>query len=204
VILVANHGGVMPYDAVVLTHIVRQHRNRQLRPLVEDALFHAPFLGVLLNRMGAVRACPANAERLLNRNRAVLVFPEGTKGTGKRFKDRYKLQRFGRGGFVRLALKTGAPVVPVAVVGAEESSPVLARLSRTAKALGVPHLPISPLPAPAKWQVIFGEPMDLRGQHGPEAARDRLLIGELAESIRGQIQGMLDEALKQRKSPFWG
>jgi 1-acyl-sn-glycerol-3-phosphate acyltransferase len=143
----------------------------------------------------------------------VAVFPEGVLGIGKLFKERYRLQRFGRGGFIRLCLRTGTPIVPVAVVGAEETNPLLFKTERLAKSLGVPYLPVTPtfpalgplglLPAPTKWRIQFGEALDLRG-HGPDAADDELLVGRLAERVRATIQGMVDRAVGARKSVFFG
>ncbi|MBV9946320.1 MAG: acyl-phosphate glycerol 3-phosphate acyltransferase, partial [Myxococcales bacterium] len=141
------------------------------------------------------------------------VFPEGIKGIGKLFRDRYKLQRFGRGGFVRLALRTQTPIVPVAIVGAEETNPMLARLETVAKPLGVPYVPITPtfpllgplglLPAPTKWKIFFGPRVALDA-HGPEASHDEILVGRLAEQVRAEIQGMLDRAVAERRSVWFG
>ena len=118
-LLVANHSGTLPYDGAMLMHAVRRHSasRRDVRPLVEDFVFHFPYLGTFINRIGGVRACQENAERLLHDDELVAVFPEGIKGVGKLWKERYRLQRFGRGGFVKLALRTGAPIIPTAVIG---------------------------------------------------------------------------------------
>src|SRR5206468_5610956 len=127
-LLVANHGGAMfPYDGAMLKVALRLDHPaaRELRPLVDDFVFQAPFLASLMTRVGGVRACPENAERLLRRGELVGVSPEGVRGMKKRFGERYQLRRFGRGGFVTLALRTGAPIVPVAIVGAEEIQPLL-------------------------------------------------------------------------------
>ncbi|MBT8495389.1 MAG: acyltransferase family protein, partial [Deltaproteobacteria bacterium] len=172
-ILVVNHSGALPYDTLLLTHLIRTRlgQKRQLRALIEDFLFHAPYVGVVLNRLGAVRACPENAQRLLSDGNLVAVFPEGIKGPSKLYKDRYKLQRFGRGGFVKLALRAGVPIIPVAIVGAEETHPVLGRMTRLTRTLGLEYLPVTPtfpwlgplglLPLPSKWSVSFGEPIRL-------------------------------------------
>jgi 1-acyl-sn-glycerol-3-phosphate acyltransferase len=172
-----------------------------------------PFLGSAMNRLGAVRACQENAERLLGDEELVAVFPEGIKGIGKLFAERYRLQRFGRGGFIKLCLRTGTPIVPVAVLGAEETNPLLFKIEHLSKALGLPYLPVTPtfpalgplglLPAPTKWRIQFGEPLDL-SSYGPEAADDELLVGKLAERVRATIQGMLDRAVGTRKSVFFG
>jgi len=213
-LLVANHAGTLPYDSAMVMHAVRRDHpaRRDVRPLVEDTVFHLPFLGPIMNRIGGVRADPANAERLLEKNELVAVFPEGEKGMGKLWKDRYRLQRFGRGGFVKLALRTRAPIIPVAVVGAEEAAPMLGKVTWFAKNIGIPWIPVTPtfpwfgpaglLPLPSKWYVQFGTPIDLAAQHGPEAAEDRLLVNKLADQIRTQIQSMIDGLLGRRRSPL--
>jgi 1-acyl-sn-glycerol-3-phosphate acyltransferase len=214
-LLVANHSGTLPIDGVMLRLAVRQAhpQHRNVRWLVEDAIFHFPFLGSFANRLGAVRACQENAERLLDHEALVAVFPEGMKGIGKLFRDRYKLQRFGRGGFVKLLLRTRTPVVPVAIVGGEEMNPMLARVEYLSKAFGMSYLPLTPtfpflgplglLPAPTKWKIYFGEPM-VFDSHGAEAADDEVLVGRLAERVRGEIQTMLDHALAERRSVWLG
>lgn len=212
-LLVANHAGTLPYDSAMVMHAVRRDHpaRRDVRPLVEDTVFHLPFLGPIMNRIGGVRADPENAERLLRKDELVAVFPEGEKGMGKLWKDRYRLQRFGRGGFVKLALRTGAPIIPVAVVGAEEAAPMLGKVTWFAKNIGIPWIPVTPtfpwfgpaglLPLPSKWFVQFGEPIDLAAMHGPEAANDRLLVNRLADQIRTQIQTMVEGLLGKRRSP---
>ena len=209
-ILVANHSGALPYDALMLMRAVeREHpARRRLRPLIEDDVFHFPYIGTFLNRMGGVRACPENAERLLADDELVAVFPEGIQGIGKLYRDRYRLQRFGRGGFVKLALRTGSLIIPVAVVGAEEATPMVARMTWLARAVGLPHLPVTPLfpllgpagllPLQSKWRIRFGEPLDLAREHGKEGSDDRLLVSRLAESVRTQIQTIIDELLAER------
>ena len=212
-LLVANHAGTLPYDSAMVMHAVRRDHpaRRDVRPLVEDTVFHLPFLGPIMNRIGGVRADPANAERLLEKDELVAVFPEGEKGMGKLWKDRYRLQRFGRGGFVKLALRTRAPIIPVAVVGAEEAAPMLGKVTWFAKNIGIPWIPVTPtfpwfgpaglLPLPSKWFVQFGEPIDLSSA-GPGAADDRLLVNRLADQIRSQIQTMIDGLLAKRRSPL--
>jgi 1-acyl-sn-glycerol-3-phosphate acyltransferase len=212
-LLVANHAGTLPYDSAMVMHAVRRDHpaRRDVRPLVEDTVFHLPFLGTLMNRIGGVRADPENAERLLDSDELVAVFPEGEKGMGKLWKDRYRLQRFGRGGFVKLALRTGAPIIPVAVVGAEEAAPMLGKITWFAKNIGIPWIPVTPvfpwlgpaglLPLPSKWFVRFGPPIDLGPARDRAAAEDRLLVNRLADQIRTQIQEMVDELLGKRRSP---
>ncbi|WP_394838425.1 1-acyl-sn-glycerol-3-phosphate acyltransferase [Pendulispora rubella] len=214
-LLVANHSGTLPYDgAMIKTAVKREHpQHRDVRWLAEDFIFHFPFLGSFTNRIGAVRACQENAERLLRQEALVAVFPEGVKGIGKLYRDRYRLQRFGRGGFVKLCLRTNTPIVPVVVVGAEEANPMLLRVEYFARALGLPYIPVTPTfpllgpaglaPAPTKWKIIFGDLLDV-ASYGPEAADDELLVGRLAERVRTTIQDMLDKALGERKSVFFG
>jgi 1-acyl-sn-glycerol-3-phosphate acyltransferase len=185
---------------------------RELRPLVDDFVFHTPFLGSLVARIGGVRACRENGERLLGKGELVGVFPEGIRGMRKEFRDRYRLQRFGRGGFVALALATGAPIVPVAVVGAEETHPLLATWEWPAKLLGLPYFPLTltfpwlgPLglvPLPSKWSLRFGEPIDLAGRYGAEDAVDPVLVDRLAEDIRESIQEMVDQDVAKRGPAF--
>ncbi len=214
-LIVANHSGTLPYDGAMIMHAVRQEEpHRAVRPLVEDFVFHFPYLGTLMNRIGGVRACPENAERLLNEDQLVAVFPEGIKGIGKLYSERYQLQRFGRGGFIKLALKCDAPIVPTAVVGAEEIHPMLSKVTWLAKSVGIPYLPITPtfpwlgplglLPMPSKWFIAFGEPMYFNAEYGAEGANDRILVNKLAEEVRRRIQSMIDELLKTRKSVLFG
>lgn len=214
-VIVANHSGTMPYDGIVLkTCLELDHpAARELRWLTEDFITYLPFVGAFMNRIGAVRACQENAERLLKRDRLIAVFPEGVKGIGKLYKDRYKLQRFGRGGFIRLCLRTQTPVVPCAIVGAEEASPMLYRFEAFAKSFGLPYIPITPtfpalgpvglLPAPTKWRIDFGPRLDL-SDYPPEAADDPAIVNRLAERVRATIQEMLDRAIAERKSVFFG
>ncbi len=214
-LLVANHGGSLPYDSAMVMHAVRRDHpsRRDVRPLVEDAVFHLPWLGPLMSRIGGVRACPENAERLLAHDEVVAVFPEGEKGMSKLWRDRYRLQRFGRGGFIKLALRAQAPIIPVAVVGSDDALPLLGRVTWFARSVGIPYVPITPtfpwlgpaglLPLPSKWAIRFGAPMDL-GDYGPEAADDRLLVGRLAEQVRTEVQSMVDDLRLRRRTAFFG
>lgn len=214
-LVVANHSGTLPLDGFMLRTAVRLEHpdSRDLRWLAEDYVYHLPFVGALMSRVGGVRACQENAERLLGKESLVAVFPEGVKGIGKLFRDRYRLQRFGRGGFIRLCLRTGTPLVPCAVVGAEEGNPMLHRDEVVSKLIGLPYLPVTPtfpwlgplglIPAPTKWRIRFGEIVRFDG-YGPEAADDSVLVGRLADRVRASIQQMLDTTLAQRKSVFLG
>ena len=203
VLLVANHSGALPLDGPVLQQALSRERPdlQEARWLAEDQVFHAPMLGTLMNRLGAVRACPENALRLLDELRPVIVFPEGIQGLSKPFAQRYQLKRFGRGGFVKLALRTGAPIVPVAIVGAEETVPLFGKLP--ASFLGLPYLPLTPPPLPARWIIRFGDPIGM-GDLPPEAAEDLSQVQRLTERTRESIQGMLQALLKDRRSVFAG
>jgi 1-acyl-sn-glycerol-3-phosphate acyltransferase len=197
-------------------HAVRSEHSarRDVRPLVENFVFHFPYLGTFINRIGGVRACQENARRLLDDDQAVAVFPEGIKGIGKLYKERYQLQRFGRGGFIKLALRARSPIVPVAIVGAEEIHPMLGRITWFSKTAGIPYVPVTPtfpflgplgvLPLPSKWTLLFGEPIDFAEQYGPEAADDRILVNKLAEQVRQTIQDMIDRGLAERQSVLFG
>ena len=214
-LLVANHSGMLPYDGTMVMHAMhREHpARRDVRPLFEDFVFHFPYLGTFINRLGGVRASQSNAERLLGRDEAIVVFPEGLKGVSKLFRQRYQLQRFGRGGFIKLALRTRSPVVPVAILGAEEAHPMLAKITWPSGAVDLPYLPVTPtfpflgplglVPLPSKWYIRFGEPIDL-GDYGPEAAADRILVNKLADTVRSRIQAMVDALRTQRKSVVFG
>ncbi|WP_437751105.1 1-acyl-sn-glycerol-3-phosphate acyltransferase [Sorangium sp. So ce1389] len=211
-VVVSNHsGGPIPYDGLMLRAAVRREHpvQRELRWLADDFVYYLPFAGTLMNRLGAVRACQENAERLLAGERLIAVFPEGAKGSGKLYKDRYQLQRFGRGGFIRLCLRTRTPLVPCAIVGAEETNPLLYRVEHLTRALGIPYLPITPtfpalgplglVPAPTKWKIRLAEPVRFDA-YGPEAADDEILVRRLAERVRATIQGLIDDTLATRKS----
>jgi 1-acyl-sn-glycerol-3-phosphate acyltransferase len=214
-LIVANHSGVLPYDGVMVKLAVRHEHpaRRDVRMLALDMFALLPFLAPLLTKSGAVRANPENGERLLGKGELVGVFPEGVKGVGKRYKDRYKLARFGRGGFIRIALRTGSPVIPCAVVGAEEIHPVVAKADWVGRPFGLPYFPITPtfpmlgplgvVPLPTKWSIDFADPIDLTA-YGPEAADDPILVNRLSEDVRTTIQGMIDGRLARRRSVWFG
>ena len=200
-LLVANHAGALPLDGPMLHEALRRERPDlpDSRWLAEDQVFYAPLLGTLFNRLGAVRASPDSATRLLGEGRPVLIFPEGIQGIGKPFRDRYRLQRFGRGGFVKLALRTGRPILPVAIMGAEETLPLLGKLP--GGPLGVPYLPVTSPPLPAKWRIRIGEPL----QTPPGAKETDLSVVEsLVEATRSTIEHMLRELLGARGGVFSG
>jgi 1-acyl-sn-glycerol-3-phosphate acyltransferase len=214
-LVVANHSGVLPYDGLMVQLAIRhEHPARRLcRMLALDMFALLPVLAPLLTKSGSVRASPENAERLLRRGELLGVFPEGVKGIGKRFGERYKLTRFGRGGFVRVALRTGAPIIPCAIVGAEEIHPVVGKVDWVGRPFGLPYFPLTPtfpwlgplglVPLPTKWSIDFGEPIDL-SSHGPEAAQDPILVNRIAESVRATLQRMVDGRLARRRSIWFG
>lgn len=208
-VLVGNHAGILPFDGLMLNAALRKKAGREVWPLIEDFFYYAPILGSMLSKAGCVRACQENAQRLLGENELVAVFPEGIKGIVKPFRSRYRLQRFGRGGFVKLCLKTDSPVIPVAIVGAEESHPLLFNFNSLAKILKLPYFPVTPLfpllgplglvPLPNKWTIVIGEPLYIN-QFGPETAGDRVAVNRLSAKIKSQIQKMIDMEIGQRNS----
>jgi 1-acyl-sn-glycerol-3-phosphate acyltransferase len=213
-LLVANHAGsLFPFDASMMTMaVMREHPlPRWPRFMVLDWAFVLPFLSTFMRRVGGVPASPHNATALLERDELVMVFPEGVKGTGKPFSERYRLQRFGRGGFVEVALRTRSPIVPVAVVGSEEIYPKIADAPALARAIGAPFVPVTPtfpllgplglVPLPSKWRIEFCDPIDL-SQYPPEAAEDRGLVFDISEQVRETIQAKIYENLVARGGPF--
>ena len=214
-LVVANHSGVLPWDGPMINVALRHEHpaRRHCRMLALDMFALLPFLAPLLARSGAIRANPENAIRILERGELVGVFPEGVKGVGKPFKNRYKLARFGRGGFVRIALKTGATIVPTAVVGSEEIHPNLAQANFIGRPFGLPYFPLTPtfpwlgllgtIPLPTKWSIDFGEPLDL-SRYPKDAADDPILVNRLSEQVRQQIQTIIDGRLARRRSIWFG
>lgn len=207
--IVANHSGGIPFDGSMLhLAVFNEHpRKRIVRPLVEDFVYHFPFLGTLMSKTGGVRACPENAERLLEKDNIIAVFPEGIKGIGKLFKDRYKLLRFGRGGYVRIAIKTGAKIIPTAVVGAEETYPIIAKTTLLSKPFEIPYFPITPtfpllgifglIPLPSKWIILFGKPIDC-SKYKPLDAENDLLVFKINEKVRSEVEKLISKGLKER------
>jgi len=213
VLFVANHSGLLPWDGLALAETIEEAHGAARRPrfLIADWLITLPFVQPALARLGGVRACRENAERLLESGRSVVAFPEGVKGAAKTFRDRYRLQRFGRGGAVRLALAAGVPIVPVAIVGAEETHPILFKVETPARLLGLPFLPVTPtfpwfgplgaLPLPSKWVISFGEPLATAGPGGAQA-NDDLLVARLTEELRAEVQRLVKAALGIRPGVF--
>lgn len=214
-LLVSNHSGVVPYDgAMIRVACLNEHPgHRNVRFLIEDFVYHFPFLGTFMSRIGAVRACPENATWLLRKGQLVLVFPEGVKGLGKLYAERYQLQRFGRGGYIKLAMLNKAPIVPVSVIGAEEIHPTIWKSSLLAKAMNVPYLPVTPtfpwlglmgaIPLPTKWIIQFGKPIPFK-QYKSSDTNNGLLVQRLNENVRNRIQKMITTNLKKRKSVWLG
>jgi 1-acyl-sn-glycerol-3-phosphate acyltransferase len=212
-LLVANRSGLLPWDGLMISHAVSRWHPRAERPrfLVADWLVTLPFAQPTLARVGGVRACRENAERLLRSGRWVVAFPEGQKGAAKVFRDRYRLQRFGRGGAVRVALENQVPLVPVGVVGAEEAHPVLFKVTAPARAVGLPFMPVTPtfplmgpfgaLPLPARWGIRFGEPLAF-DRLTPDDASDELLVSRLTAELRTSIQELVETGLRARSGVF--
>ncbi|MCS6845085.1 MAG: acyltransferase family protein [Caldilineales bacterium] len=214
-LLVSNHSGVLPFDGamIAVATLTEMQPPRLARTLVADWFPTLPFLSILLQRTGQVQASPLNALRLLRQGELVVVFPEGYKGVGKLYRDRYQLARFGRGGFIRIAVAAGVPIVPVAVVGAEEIYPMIGRSHLLARLFGFPYFPITPtfpwlgplgvIPLPTKWSIDFGAPIHIE-QAGQRAAANPVVVNRLAEQVRSAIQQMLLDRLARRRSVFLG
>lgn len=211
-LIVANHSGTLPVDAVMLQTGLHDDTGRMLRLLGADLVYQVPFLGHLSRKGGHTLAHPADTARLLSRGELVGVFPEGFKGVGKPFRDRYKLQRFGRGGFVASALRSQVPIIPCAIVGAEEIYPKIADLRPVARLFGFPYFPITPtfpwlgplglVPLPSKWMIQFGEPVPM-SDYEPDAADDALTVFNLTDQIRETVQQMLYDVLLRRGPAFF-
>ncbi|MFC5728986.1 MULTISPECIES: lysophospholipid acyltransferase family protein [Nocardioides] len=210
-LVVSNHSGTVPLDGLMTMVSIHDQTGRHLRPLGADLVFRLPMVGTLARKSGATLACSEDAERMLRGGELVGVWPEGFKGIGKPFSDRYKLQRFGRGGFVSAALRTGVPIVPLSVVGAEEIYPLVGNVPSLARLLGVPYIPITPLfpwlgplglvPLPSKWLLEFGEPIRT-DEYEPGAADDPMLVFNVTDQVRETIQQTLYSLLMQRQSVF--
>lgn len=214
-LVVANHAGVLPFDGLMASVAVHDHHptNRDLRLLAADMVFDLPVVGQAARKAGHTMACTSDAHRLLSAGELTAVFPEGYKGLGKHFKDRYKLQRFGRGGFVSAALRTKAPIVPCSIVGSEEIYPMIADVKLLARLLGLPYFPITPffplagpagmIPLPSKWHIQFGEPIET-ADYDESAADDPMVTFELTDQVRETIQQTLYQLLTQRRNTFLG
>ncbi|WP_199905218.1 lysophospholipid acyltransferase family protein [Nocardioides sediminis] len=210
-LVVSNHSGTVPVDGLMTMVAVHDATGRFLRPLGADLVFKLPVVSSLARRSGATLACSEDAERMLSGGELVGVWPEGFKGIGKPFSERYKLQRFGRGGFVSAALRTGVPIVPLSVVGAEEIYPLVGNIPSLARLLGVPYIPITPLfpwlgplgmvPLPSKWLLEFGEPIRT-DEYDAVEAEDPMLVFDVTDQVRETIQQTLYTLLRERDSVF--
>jgi 1-acyl-sn-glycerol-3-phosphate acyltransferase len=212
-LLVSNHAGILPWDGTMISFAIQREHPlpRYPRFLVLNWAFDLPFVSVAMRKLGGVVASPYNALQLLERDDLVAVFPEGVKGAGKPFAERYRLQRFGRGGFVEIALRSRSPIVPVAVVGSEEIYPKLGESPTVGRLIGAPYFPLTPIfpwlgplgvvPLPSKWRIEFCEPIDT-AEYGPDAAEDRSLVFALSERVRETIQQKLYDNLVKRGPAF--
>jgi len=212
-LVVANHSGTLPVDAVMLQAGLHDEHptHRNLRLLGADLVYEIPLLGPVARKGGHTRACPANADVLLRSGELVGVFPEGFKGIGKPFSDRYQLRRFGRGGFAATAIRARVPIIPCAIVGAEEIYPLLGNAKPVAELLGLPYFPITPLfpwlgpvgavPLPSKWIIEFCPPVPT-SDYPPGSEDDPAVIADLSGRVRGIIQRKLDDLLSERGPAF--
>jgi 1-acyl-sn-glycerol-3-phosphate acyltransferase len=212
-LVVGNHAGTLPFDAIMVALALHDEHpaHRTLRMLTGDLAFNLPVVAPLARKSGNTLACAEDAERLLKAGELVGVWPEGYKGLGKPYRERYRLQRFGRGGFVEVALRTGAQIVPVAVVGSEEIYPMVANLRRVARLLGLPYFPVTPtfpllgplgaIPLPTKWVIEFCPPIETASL-GPDALLDPMAVFDLTDQVRDTIQQTLRENLLARRGVF--
>jgi 1-acyl-sn-glycerol-3-phosphate acyltransferase len=204
VLLVANHSGQLPIDGAMIGVSLLAEGNppRALRAMVEKWMPTLPYVSTFMARIGQIVGTAENCRRLLSAGEVILVFPEGVRGLGKLWPQRYQLQDFGLG-FMRLALETETPVVPVAVVGAEEQSPGIASLKPVAKLLGFPYLNLTPtgvpLPLPTKYHLYFGDPMRFSGRGDDEDAE----LEKKVNVVKSTLQSMIDKGLQERKHIFW-
>ncbi len=210
-LVVSNHSGTVPVDGLMTMFSIHRETGRFLRPLGADLVFKTPIVSAMARKGGATLACGEDAERMLSGGELVGVWPEGFKGIGKPYSERYKLQRFGRGGFVAAAMRTGVPIVPLSVVGAEEIYPLVGNVPSLARLLGVPYLPITPffpwlgplgmVPLPSKWLIEFGEPVRT-DSYERGAAEDPMLVFNVTDQVRETIQQTLYSLLVRRTSVF--
>ena len=199
VLIIANHSGQLPIDGILIGYALasRKKSPRMPRAMIERFFPTVPWLGNLLNEVGAVLGDPVNCAKMLANDEAVIVFPEGIRGSGKLYKDRYELKRFGSG-FMHLAMKYNAPIVPVGVVGCEETIPAIANIKPLAKALGIPYAPLAlPVVLPAKVHLNFGDPMYFDDLEIPEEQ-----VTERVEKVKAEISRLIDKGLSERKRLF--
>ncbi|SEU38563.1 lysophospholipid acyltransferase family protein [Stigmatella erecta] len=204
VLLVSNHSGQLPMDGAMIGVALMMEASppRAIRSMVEKWVPTLPYVSAFFARVGQIVGTPENCRRLLNAGEAILVFPEGMRGISKLWPQRYQLQDFGLG-FMRLALETDTPIVPVAVIGAEEQAPALMDLKPLAKLLGFPAFPITPtglpIPLPTKYRLYFGEPLHFTGRADDEDSE----LDKKVRTVRAAIQTMIHQGLKERRSIFW-
>ncbi|MBI4211548.1 MAG: acyltransferase family protein [Deltaproteobacteria bacterium] len=213
-IIVANHSGTLPYDGAMLHLAVHNvyPKASGVRFLVDDFISEWPYVSDLVRRLGGIPASMANAIRLLKAEQTIAIFPEGVKGVGKYYDERYDLKPFGHGGFVRLAMKSRATIIPAAIIGAEEIHPMIAKCERLARPFGLPYIPITPtfpwlgplgmIPLPTKWQIAFGKPLSFADAK-PRDIENESLVLKKAEAIQKTIQTMISARLKKRKSVWY-
>src|SRR5690554_6974739 len=199
VLIIGNHSGQLPIDGILVGYALasRKKNPRIPRAMIERFFPTVPWLGNLLNEVGAVLGDPVNCARMLANNEAIIVFPEGVRGSGKLYRDRYQLKRFGNG-FMHLAMKYNTPIVPVGVVGCEETIPAIANIKPLAKALGVPYVPIAlPVIFPVKVRLNFGDPMYFDNSEIPEEQ-----VTERVEAVKAEIRKLIDKGLSEREGLF--
>ncbi len=214
-LLVGNHAGAIPSDAPVIMHGIETELGRPVYGLADYFFRGLPVVGTLWSRAGGVPARPDNAYRLLHdQKKLALVFPEGEKGPSKPYAQRYRLQRFGRGGFIEIAMRAGVPVVPIAVVGSEETMPLLWQIPQLARALRVPYFPVTAnmvlmgpvglaVPFPAKFRLRVLDPVTFDVEPGRERYPKSEVLEE-SERIRESMQHALDDMLRRRRSIWFG
>jgi 1-acyl-sn-glycerol-3-phosphate acyltransferase len=204
VLLISNHSGQLPMDGAMIgvSLLLEADPPRAIRSMVEKWVPSLPYVSTFMARVGQIVGTPENCRRLLESDEAILVFPEGVRGLGKLWPQRYQLQDFGLG-FMRLALETNTPIVPIAVVGAEEQAPALVDVKPLAKLLGFPSFPLTvtglPLPLPTKYRLYFGEPLRFTGRSDDEDSE----LDKKVRTVKTAIQSMLNQGLKERRSVFW-
>jgi len=210
-LLASNHSGTIPIDGAMLKLAVLKEHGRNPWLLAGDIAFKIPGFGEFIKKAGNARADRDSTLNLMRQGELLGVFPEGYKGIGKGWRKRYQLQRFGRGGFVEVCMESGAPIIPVAIIGAEEAYPMVANIGFLARKFGAPYFPITPtfpllgplgaIPLPSKWIIAFGEPIPMI-QYGPKAVEDTQLVLELSEHVRQTVQDLINENLAKRRRTF--
>jgi len=211
--LVCNHSGVLPIDAgmIVLDCVLKLRPPRMVRAVVDRFFMSFPYVGQILRRLGQINGMKRDFEEVLRRDELTLVFPEGTRGNGKHFSQRYKLQHFNVG-FLEIALKEKAPIIPTCVIGSEEQAPILLNIKPLAKMFGFPFFPVTPtfphmgpigmIPLPVRYRIYYGERINLHEEYDVDVLKDSDKVRELVEYVKGNIQGMIDKGLEERVGIF--